>query len=80
MELQVGMTLSGFCNGAFGRESYGEKVVEAFGDDWIVVREEGKPVFANFYSNAQMLEYVEDWTSGEPDKFMVAFGKWLETL
>lgn len=30
----------GFCNGFFGRDSYGLKVVEAVGKDWIVVRED----------------------------------------
>lgn len=47
-QLMVGMVFKGFCNGFFGRDSYGEKRVEAFGYDWIVAREDGKPVFCHF--------------------------------
>jgi hypothetical protein len=37
--LRAGDTLGGFCNGAFGRDSYGDKRVEAIGPDWVVARE-----------------------------------------
>lgn len=43
---ESGDTLYGFCEGFFGRDSYGDKVVVAVGRDWIVCREEGEPVFA----------------------------------
>lgn len=38
--VQVGDTVRGFCGGMFGRESYGDKVVEAVGPDWVVARED----------------------------------------
>lgn len=39
MTLRVGQVLYGFCGGAFGRDSYGTKRVEAIGADWVVARE-----------------------------------------
>lgn len=36
--LRVGDMLYGFCHGAFGRDSYADKRVEAIGADWVVVR------------------------------------------
>lgn len=46
--LRVGAVLEGFCGGAFGRDSYGEKTVEAIGVDWVVARtrEDGDALFA----------------------------------
>lgn len=44
--VQLGDKLHGFCGGAFGRDSYGEKVVLAVGEDWVVAREGGRPIFA----------------------------------
>lgn len=38
MILPVGTMLYGFCNGYFGRDSYGNKRVEAVGADWLVAR------------------------------------------
>lgn len=38
--LRVGDILHGFCGGSFGRDSYGDKRVEAIGADWVVAREE----------------------------------------
>lgn len=37
--LRAGDKLYGFCGGAFGRDSFGEKTVEAIGRDWVVCRE-----------------------------------------
>ena len=47
--LRVGTLLHGYCGGAFGRDSYMLKRVEALGADWIIVRAElgGLPQFAN---------------------------------
>ena len=68
--LWVGQILKGFCNGYFGRDSYGEKRIEAVGPDWIVVRdyeysfrdnENGTPNLARFDSHEQMHELVADW-------------------
>lgn len=48
--LRVGAVLTdirgqGFCGGAFGRDSYGEKVVVGIGDNWVVaLQEDGWPV------------------------------------
>lgn len=39
-QLRVGTMLYGFCNGFFGRDSYEDKRVESFGDDWILARDE----------------------------------------
>ncbi len=36
--IRVGSVLHGYCGGAFGRDSYNCKRVEAIGADWIVVR------------------------------------------
>lgn len=46
--LRPGHLLTGFCNGAFGRDSYADKRVEAVGADWVVVRDQstGLPEFA----------------------------------
>lgn len=38
-DLRVGAVFRGFCHGAFGRDSYDDKRVEAIGHDWVVVRE-----------------------------------------
>lgn len=45
--LRVGDLLYGFCAGAFGRDSYGERRVEAIGSDWVVARNDsGDPEVA----------------------------------
>jgi len=40
MDDLVGKTLRGFCGGMFGRESYGDKIIEAVGEDWADLREQ----------------------------------------
>lgn len=46
---EIGEKLYGFCNGYFGRDSYEDKIVEAFGKDWVVCRtEEGEVCMATF--------------------------------
>lgn len=45
--IEPGDVLYGYCGGAFGRDSYGDKIVVAMGRDWIVCREKGAPVFAH---------------------------------
>lgn len=37
-EIRIGTLLRGFCHGAFGRDSYADKRVEAIGVDWVVAR------------------------------------------
>ena len=39
--LQVGEVIHGFASGAFGRDSYDCRRVEAVGADWIVTRNAG---------------------------------------
>lgn len=63
----VGVELYGYCNGYFGRDSYSDKVIEAAGKDWIVVRESnGTPNMATFESTKEMFRYIEEW-SREPN-------------
>ena len=38
-KVAVGKVLDGFCDGAFGRDSYGEKLVVGLGSEWVVVRD-----------------------------------------
>lgn len=62
MNVYVGMVLKGYCYGYFGRDSYGDKRVEAVGADWIVVREDdGEINLAVFENTAEMEKYVEEW-------------------
>jgi len=42
--MRVGTKLYGFCGGMFGRESYGDKIVEGVGADWVVAREDNGAV------------------------------------
>ena len=64
----VGVTLSGFCGGYFGSSSYGDKLIIANGDNWVVTynEREGKR-FASFPSREQMIEIIEEYS--EEDKF-----------
>jgi hypothetical protein len=55
--LRVGQTLRGFCGGAFGRESYGDKIIEAIGGDWVVAREDNGDVVFAIGDAEQLCEY-----------------------
>ncbi len=62
--IEPGDILQGHCNGFFGSMSYGDKVVEAVGPDWIVARDEiGFPVLAHFAGMppGTMAQYVSEW-------------------
>jgi len=62
----IGEILYGFCNGYFGRDSYQNKRVEAFGIDWVVCRDEqGYVHFAIFENNEEFWSYVERWRKEE---------------
>lgn len=63
MNPRVGMVLIGYCNGVFGRDSYDDKRVEGFGEDWLVVRENGLPDFVSFKDRAHMESSLAEWTS-----------------
>lgn len=55
----IGMILYGYCQGEFGRDTYGSKTIEAVSRDWIVVREEdGTPKIASFDSFASLEEFI----------------------
>ena len=59
----VGSKLYGFCGGYFGRDSYSDKRVEAFGFDWVVAREDsGDVVFAGFTSSENLHELLSAYT------------------
>lgn len=76
--IYVGTILDGYCNGYFGRDSYGEKKIEAVGADWIVVREEHwiesknkciqSPDIAIFDSTEEMEQCVENWIKEMKEK------------
>jgi len=64
--LAVGLLFRGYCQGYFGRDGYGDKRVEAFGADWLVVRyasgyREGSVGFASFDSQDEMLRLVAEF-------------------
>lgn len=63
MDLRIGLTLYGYCSGFFGRDSYTAKRVEAFGIDWVVVREidSGEPKFADFETPEGMVALLNRW-------------------
>jgi hypothetical protein len=56
----IGQIIYGYCNGEWGRDSFHDKRIEAFGYDWIVAREigTGKPDFVAFKDHATMLAFV----------------------
>lgn len=50
-QFQPGMTLYGYCCGIFGRDSYGDKVIQAVYSNGIVVKEDGHIIAVD----------VDDW-------------------
>ena len=71
--LCVGDKLYGYCGGFFGRDSYGEKTVEAVGRDWVVVREDdGDPNFAEVASRQRSSWQDKDWPTDSD------FKKWMD--
>lgn len=63
--IAVGSILYGFCGGLFGRDSYANKRVEAFGIDWIVAREMDSGAAPVFASGDGILQKLEDDTHPE---------------
>lgn len=59
--------LQGFCNGFFGRDSYGDKSIEGEGNDWIVAREidSQKIVIATFLNDNEKNCYLRTWRNTE---------------
>ena len=37
--MRVGQPINGFCQGMLGRDSFGDRRVEALGHDWVVLRD-----------------------------------------
>ncbi|MDF2534215.1 MAG: hypothetical protein K0R18_372 [Bacillales bacterium] len=68
--LKTGMKLYGFCEGYFGRDSYGDKIIEGIGMDWIVAREEGATfvVIAQFENKAERNECAEKWSEPQEEE------------
>jgi len=63
----VGRRVHGYCNGFFGRDDYGTKVIEAIGPGWIVARGiEGDVLFATFTNWTEMLELLQEWADEQP--------------
>lgn len=57
--LRVGDRLYGFCGGAFGRDAFRDKRVEAVGNDWVVAREDGGDVVFYAGDPDDLTEYRE---------------------
>lgn len=59
--LRVGDVLYGYCGGAFGRDDYDDKRVEAIGADWVVARPDdwGAHAAPSFYhgSPEMLIQY-----------------------
>lgn len=58
----LGKRLIGYCNGFFG-EDYDDKIVEAIGKNWIVVRIGDKTKYTDFKNDKMMLKYLKRWTN-----------------
>lgn len=58
--IRVGTLLRGFCHGAFGRDSYDDKRVEAIGADWVVARESDGVVRVYYGSAEELAETTID--------------------
>jgi hypothetical protein len=55
--VEVGSVLYGYCGGIFG-DFYGDKVVEAIGSGWVVVREGGVARLGDVRPD-QLVEYLD---------------------
>ena len=57
-----------FCNGFAGRRyDLTGSIIEAEGDDWIVIRtDEGEPIFMNL-KGWDKQEYIDNWTTFHGD-------------
>lgn len=64
--LRVGDVIYDYCGGAFGRDGYGPKRVEAIGADWVVVRHEDGAInfatfpFYNLHSPDDLIQYTTE--------------------
>ncbi len=59
--LRIGQVIrDGFCGGAFGRDSFEEKRVEAIGVNWVVLRDTNDVVWLYEGSPEDLLMYTEE--------------------
>lgn len=66
MAFHVDQRLYGFCDGFFGRDSYGTKVVEGKGSDWVLVRECNGPLILVTRASSRWwpnIDQVRAWTN-----------------
>lgn len=67
----IGTKLYGFCNGFFGRDSYGEKTIEGIGCDWIVAREDNGVVCFGVFEDidqGEMERCINKWNKEDTDE------------
>ena len=64
-----GKMCSGYCEGGFGRDGYGDKRIEAVGADWVVVRYvDEDPTctdHCHFKDTDQMRRRLDRWIKGD---------------
>ncbi len=59
----VGLVLYGYCGGYFGRDSYEDKRIEAFGADWLVCRDKNGAIHTTtFETMNERDEFVADYS------------------
>lgn len=63
----IGRIIHGYCNGYFGRDSYGSKRIEGEGHDWIVARGLDKDAETEFASiePERKEELIAEWAGVE---------------
>lgn len=67
--MDIGDILFGICDGLFGVEFDGEKTVEGFGEDWIVVREDtGEILIAVFEDENERDFFFDKWSREEDEE------------
>lgn len=67
--VHLGATLYGYCGGMFGRDSYGEKVVEGLGHDWCVAREDNGEVSFAWSPGRDVRESLVEFTVKPADEW-----------
>lgn len=64
----VGKQIYGYCNGYFGRDSYGDKIIIMNGLNWVVATSsDSSPEIAYFDDNEEMMNWF-DRNSEEPEE------------
>lgn len=71
--LAVGDIIHGFANGAFGRDSYDCRRIEAVGPDWIVTRDEQGS--AEFAAGRRTLELCQANRTPDADDLCCGFDR-----